>query len=112
MRCILKDFVTWIIRGFKVKIEKLFMFDFIYYLNGTKKIGTGRKIPASSSVFKRKFQQRGNNCVCEGPFQLPRGRPPAQITGSTADISFFFVSVTNFVNKSQSRNFSSFVFFN
>jgi len=43
-------------------------------LVGTIKFSTTRKTPASGSVFKSKFQLRGNNPVCAGPFHLLRGR--------------------------------------
>ena len=72
-----------------MKIVKMHTFDCIYLLTGTVKFSTTRKIPASSSVLKTKFQLRGNNSVCAGPFLLLRGRTSAQLVAIIADKFFF-----------------------
>jgi hypothetical protein len=41
---------------------------------------------ASSSIFERKYQLRGNNAAWEGTFYLLRGGVPAQLRGN--DTSF------------------------
>jgi hypothetical protein len=40
-----------------------------------------------------KFQQRGNNSVCGGAFQILRGRAPAQLRGNIDGSTKWFVSV-------------------
>jgi hypothetical protein len=72
-----------------MKIVKMHTFDCIYLLTGTIKFSTRRKIPASNSVLKTKYQLRSNNSVCAGQFLLLRGRTSAQLVAITADIFFF-----------------------
>jgi hypothetical protein len=45
---------------------------------------------ASSSIFKRKFQLRGNNSMCAGAFPLLRGRTPAQLRGNIYGLLMIF----------------------